>query len=36
MALSPPRTRLTRKDWIGDAVLTVVGGAVCLMAVFLP
>ena len=36
MALSPPRMRPTRKDWIGDAVLTVVGGAVCLMAVFLP
>jgi hypothetical protein len=36
MALSPPRLRLTRKDWIGDAVLTVVGGAVCLVAVFLP
>jgi hypothetical protein len=36
MALSSPRMRLTRKDWIGDAVLTVVGGAVCLVAVFLP
>ena len=36
MALSPPRLRLTRKDWIGDAVLTIVGGAVCLVAVFLP
>jgi hypothetical protein len=36
MALSPPRMRLTRKDWTGDAVLTVVGGAVCLVAVFLP
>jgi hypothetical protein len=36
MTLSPPRLRLTRKDWIGDAVLTVVGGAVCLAAVFLP
>jgi len=36
MALSPPRMRLTRKDWIGDAVLTVIGGAVCLVAVFLP
>jgi hypothetical protein len=28
--------RLTRKDWTGDAVLTLVGGAVCLVAVFLP
>jgi hypothetical protein len=28
--------RLTRKDWIGDAVLTVIGGGVCLLAVFLP
>jgi|GEM_PF-2360266 len=36
MALSPPRLRLTRKDWTGDAVLTVVGGGVCLVAVFLP
>jgi hypothetical protein len=36
MALSPPRPRLTRKDWIGDAVLTVVVGGVCLVAVFLP
>ena len=36
MALSPSRPRLTRKDWIGDAVLTVGGGAVCLAAVFLP
>ena len=36
MALSPPRLRLTRKDWIGDAVLTVIGGGVCLVAVFLP
>ena len=36
MALSPPRLRLTRKDWIGDAVLTVLGGAVCVVAVFLP
>jgi len=36
MALSPSRLRLSRKDWIGDAVLTVVGGAVCLVAVFLP
>ena len=36
MALSPPKLRLTRKDWIGDAVLTVIGGAVCLVAVFLP
>jgi hypothetical protein len=36
MALSPPRLRLTRKDWIGDAVFTVVGGGVCLVAVFLP
>ena len=36
MALSPPRLRLTRKDWTGDAVLTVVGGGVCLAAVYLP
>ena len=36
MALSPPRLRLTRRDWIGDALLTIVGGAVCLVAVFLP
>jgi hypothetical protein len=36
MTLSPPRLRLTRKDWTGDAVLTLVGGAVCLAAVFLP
>ena len=36
MALSPPRLRLSRKDWIGDAVLTVVGGGVCVAAVFLP
>jgi hypothetical protein len=36
MAISPPRLRLTRKDWIGDGVLTVLGGAVCLGAVFLP
>ena len=36
MVLSPPKLRLTRKDWIGDAVLTMVGGAVCLVAVFLP
>ena len=36
MALKTPRQRLTRKDWTGDAVLTVVGGAVCLVAVFLP
>jgi hypothetical protein len=36
MALTPPRQRLTRKDWIGDAVLTLVAGSVCLVAVFLP
>ena len=36
MALSPPKMRLTTKDWTGDAVLTLVGGAVCLAAVFLP
>lgn len=30
------RTRLSRKDWTGDAVLTLLGGAVCLAAVFLP
>ena len=36
MALSPPRLRLSRKDWIGDGVLTVLGGAVCLVSVFLP
>jgi len=36
MALSPPRPRLTRKDWIGPSVLTLVVGAVCLVAVFLP
>jgi hypothetical protein len=30
------RSRLTRKDWTGDAVLTLIGGAVCLTAVFLP
>jgi hypothetical protein len=36
MALTPPRQRLTRKDWNGDAVLTLILGAVCLVAVFLP
>ena len=36
MAPKTPRERLTRKDWTGDAMLTVVGGAVCLVAVFLP
>ena len=36
MALSPPRMRLTRRDWTGDAVLTVIGGVVCLAAMFLP
>ena len=30
------RSRLTRKDWTGDAVLTLIGGAACLVAVFLP
>lgn len=32
--LRPPRIR--RRDWIGDAVLTLVAGAVLLVAVFLP
>jgi hypothetical protein len=36
MALTPPRQRLTRKDWTGDAVLTLILGTVCLVAVFLP
>ncbi len=31
-----PRLRLTRKDWTGDAVLTLVAGGVCLVSVFLP
>ena len=36
MAFRTPSQRLTRKDWTGDAVLTIAGGAVCLVAVFLP
>ena len=28
--------RLSRKDWTGDAVLTLIGGGICLIAVFLP
>ncbi len=30
------RPRLLRRDWIGDAVLTIIGGAVLVVAVFLP
>jgi hypothetical protein len=30
------QTRLLRRDWIGDAVLTITGGAVLVAAVFLP
>jgi len=31
-----PANRITRKDWIGDAVLAVMAGAVCVVSVFLP
>ncbi|MFA4965195.1 MAG: hypothetical protein WC709_06110 [Thermoleophilia bacterium] len=36
MARRTPSQRLTRTDWTGDAVLTLIGGTGCLLAVFLP
>jgi len=36
MGLTPPKIRLTRRDWLGDAVLTLIAGAVLLASVFLP
>jgi len=31
-----PAIRITRKDWIGDAVLALLAGVVCVASVFLP